>query len=61
MDIITAVRYYKKEGEYIITYRNTNTGKSSKLHANHLNDQEKIFAKSSKYFFDDEKLVCWTN
>lgn len=61
IEIITAVRYMKKQGEYVITKRNASTGKTSKTYANSLTENERIFAKSSKYCFEDEICVAWVN
>ncbi len=59
--IITAIRYNKKTAEYVITNRSSVTGKTSKTYANHLTENETIFARSSKNRFEDETCVCWTN
>lgn len=61
IEIITAVRYMKKQGEYVITTRNANTGKASKTYSNSLNENERVFAKSSKYCFEDDICVAWVN
>lgn len=61
IETITAVRYMKKQGEYIITTQNANTGETSKTHANSLTDNEIIFAKASKYCFEDDVCVVWVN
>ena len=61
IEIITAVRYMKKHGEYVITARNANTGKTSKTYANSLTENEIVFAKSSKYCFEDDICVAWVN
>ena len=58
---ITAVRYMKKHGEYVITTRNAITGKSSKTYANSLTENERVFAKYSKYCFEDDICVAWVN
>ena len=59
--MITAIRYFKKSGEFVVTERNANTGKTSKIHTNTLSENEKSWAKDSKYFFEDETCVCWMN
>ena len=51
----------KKQGEYVITTRNANTGKTSKAYANSLTENERVFAKSSKYCFEDDICVAWVN
>ena len=61
IEIITAVRYMKKRGEYVITTRNANTGKTFKTYANSLTENERFFAKSSKYCFEDDICVAWVN
>ena len=61
IEIITAVRYMKKQGEYVITTRNASTGKTSKTYSNSLNENERVFAKSSKYCFEDDICVAWVN
>ena len=61
IEIITAVRYMKKQGEYVITTRNANTGKTKKEKANTLTENERELAKSSKYCFEDDICVAWVN
>jgi hypothetical protein len=61
MEIITAIRYLKKHGEYVITKRIANTGKTIKTYANSLTDNERLFVESSKHYFEDENCACWTN
>lgn len=61
IEIITSVRYMKKQGEFVITKRIAGTGKTIKTYANNLTDNEKVFAKSSKYFFEDDICVAWVN
>lgn len=61
MEKITAIRLFKNEGEYVVTRRDANTGKTFKTYANRLNDREKAWAKSSKYFFEDATCACWMN
>lgn len=56
---ITAIRYFKKSDEFVITTRNDNTGRISKTHSNHLTNDEKTWARASKYYFEDETCVCW--
>lgn len=60
MGTITSIRYLKNNGEFVITTR-TVTGKTTKTYANSLSDNEKLWAKSSKYFFEDEYCACWVN
>lgn len=59
--MITAIRYFKNNGEFVITTRNAITGKTSKTYANNLTDKEKNWAKISKHCFETEKCVCWVN
>ena len=61
IEIITAVRYMKNQGEYVITKRIADTGKTIKTYANNLTDNERIFAKSCKYCFEDDVCVAWVN
>lgn len=61
MTTITAIRYFKKNGEFVITERNTITGKTSKTYATNLTDNERKWAKSSKDCFETETCVCWMN
>lgn len=61
MEIITAIRYFKNNGEFVVTTRNDNTGKTSKTHSNNLTENERNFANNSKHFFEDEICACWIN
>lgn len=60
-DIITAVRYMKKKGKYVIFTRSESTGKTSQTYANSLTENERVFVKSSKYCFEDDICVDWVN
>jgi hypothetical protein len=60
MEKITAIRYYKNPGEFVVTTKDP-AGKTSKTHANHLTDDEKAWAKNSRYFFDSDACACWIN
>lgn len=58
---IAAIRYLKKSGEFVITERNADTGKTFKVYSNTLNETEKSWARNSKWFFEDETCACWVN
>lgn len=58
---IAAIRYLKKSGEFIITERNADTGKTFKTYTNTLSEKEIFWAKNSKHFFEDETCACWMN
>ena len=59
--MVTAIRYFKSSGEYIVTERNTITGKTSKTYSNTLTKNERIFVENSRFFFEDESCACWMN
>ena len=61
MENITAIRYYKNNGEFVITTRNSITGDTTKTYANHLKENEQAWAKNSKHFFESESCACWMN
>lgn len=58
---IVAIRYFKESGEFIVTERNADTGKTLKTYSNTLNKNEKNWAKNSKRFFEDKTYACWMN
>lgn len=58
---IAAIRHLKKSGEFVVTERNADTGKTFKTYCNTLNESENIWAKNSKRFFEDETFACWMN
>jgi hypothetical protein len=58
---ITAIRYLKESGEFIVAERNADTGKTFKTYSNTLNEDEKFWAKNSKRFFEDKTCACWMN
>lgn len=58
---IVVVHYLKQSGEFIISERNTTTGKLSKTHANRLTDKEKEFTTQAKHKFEDSMSIYWTN
>ena len=61
MTTITAIRYFKETGEFVVTERDNVTGKTSKTFSNHLTAKEREWAKLSKNFFETEICVCWMN
>ena len=61
MTTITAIRYFKKTGEFVVTERNSVTAKTSKTYSNNLTDKEREWAKSCKDCFETENCVCWMN
>lgn len=61
MTSITAIRYFKKAGEFVITERDTVTGKTTKTYSNNLTKNEREWAKSSKDCFETEICICWMN
>lgn len=58
---IVSIRWLKKSGEFVVTERNADTGKTFKTYSNTLNGYEKSWAKSSKRFFEDKACACWMN
>lgn len=59
--MIISIRYFKTSGEFVITERNADTGKTSKTYSNALSENEINWAKSSKHFFEDETYALWSN
>ena len=49
-DIITAVRYMKKKGKYVIFTRSESTGKTSQTYANSLTENERVFVVQQVLF-----------
>ena len=56
---IVSIKYDKQSGEYAIKYRNAETGKTSITTANHLKENEIIFAKSCGEPYEDRWTVQW--
>ena len=61
MTTITAIRYFKKTGEFVVTEKDAVTGKTYKTYSNNLTDRERNWAQSSKDCFETETCVCWMN
>lgn len=61
MCTIEVIRYYKKSGEFVINEKDAITGKRSKTYANNLTEKEREWAKTTKYYFEDEGCACWMN
>lgn len=59
MDAIVSIRYDKHTSEFCIKRRNTITAKTTTTYANHLTEDERIFAKAGN-FSEDEHAAHWT-
>ena len=60
-DIITAVRYMKKKGKYVIFTRSESTGKTARTYANSLTENDRVIVRSSNDCFEDDICVDWVN
>lgn len=58
---ITAIRYFKESGEFVVTERIADTGKTIKTYCNTLSEKEMFWAKNSNRFFEDKTCACWMN
>ena len=59
MRIITSVRYNKRDGEFIVTERDTVSGEKCVTYCNNLTDRERSFAKYCKNVYEDSDSVIW--
>lgn len=61
MERIIAIRYFKAEGEFVVTMRDSVTGRTRKTFANHLRGSEVEWLKGSKYRFEGATCICWAD
>lgn len=58
---ITAIKYFKKAGEFEVIERDSVTGETVKTYGNTLTEKEKGWARSSKECHENRDFVCWMN
>ena len=60
LEAIQSIKYDKQTSEYRIVRRNLQTGKTSTTFANHLTDQEKLWARiNCKTRYEDTQTIQW--